>query len=221
MQLVPDVLPIGAPPFVAVRFILQDPVVHELVLRAIGADHPDPVHQLPDPFVGVDQQGRIRRRELHVIDPIGAVPQASDRPGVQIQGVELHRKPPGQALFHHLGLVRRLESILAACLAFALRARRGAGAAIFRFVALGVDSGGQRLVGIDGEDLAAPGQGADFPALSRVDLGGIELRDLSAPLRVINGRRLPADDHGPGGPGTTCRASPVARFSTEIPAGVV
>jgi len=65
--------------------ILHDPLVDELVLRAIGADGPDAVHLLPGALMAIHEKGGICRGKLEVIEPVVAVlDELGDGPRLQV-----------------------------------------------------------------------------------------------------------------------------------------
>ncbi len=69
LEVVPDRAPVPAPELVAGDLHVHRPLVLELHRRAVGADGPDAIDLVPRALVAVEQQARILRVELHVVEP--------------------------------------------------------------------------------------------------------------------------------------------------------
>ena len=201
LQVVEDFRAVPVEEFVPGDLHVHHALVHELVARPVGADGPDAVDLVPRPFVAVQQQRRIGRRKLHVIEPVGRVDQHLARARGDVDGEDVHRHVGGQTLRHavFLGggeahrLAVRADRVIAAVRARHLRPR------LQRHVLIGVGADQQRVVGVDRGDEAL-GDGGDLRRLAGGDVDG---EDVVGRLgRVVLVRRTRAGiDHGLRGAG--------------------
>src|SRR5437763_1878027 len=69
LQIVPADLAIAAEEFVPCDLTLHRALVDSLYGSRLGVDRPDPVHEMPRPFMTEHQQVRVAGRELDMIEP--------------------------------------------------------------------------------------------------------------------------------------------------------
>jgi hypothetical protein len=184
LQVIPDGFAVVAPELMAGDLHVDRPLVHEALLRPVGADRPDAIHLVPRALVAIKEQGRVGRRELQVVEPGVLV---ADRPrfaGLDVGEDERHRgrvgHPPREALLLAGGrlLLRRQREVELQLLAehpFALRQELPglrAGRAATR-VGRGDGADDDGLVGVDGE-VATADDPDDFSDGFRVHVCGLQ-----------------------------------------------
>src|SRR5258707_15746413 len=79
---------------------------------AVRADCPDAIHLVPRSLVAKQEKRRIGRRELYVVQPICAVVEGTELPGLDIDCIERHRNARGQPSLHHFALTGWVIAVL-------------------------------------------------------------------------------------------------------------
>src|SRR5215471_21431239 len=69
LQIEPDRFAVEAPPFMPGDLHVHRALMHQALLRAVGANGPDAIDLVPRAFVTIEQKIRIGRRELKMIEP--------------------------------------------------------------------------------------------------------------------------------------------------------
>src|SRR5437667_11930020 len=91
---------------------------------AIRADCPDAIHLVPGSFMAKHYQRGVGRRELHMVQPVGAAMDGVVLSRLDSDCIEGDRNVLGKASFHHLALARRIVVVIEWFLLWLWRGRR-------------------------------------------------------------------------------------------------
>ena len=200
VELVVDGLAVGAPPFVAGDFHFHLPAVHQLVLRAVGADGPDAVDEPPVAFVAIEEERWVGRGELEVVEPVGAMlEQRGQLAGAQIDREHCHRQLGREAAGNHLALVGRFAHVGGGHARGRLACRAVVGA-VGMGIALDEGAGAQSLVGVNGHDAGPAGKVDEVAVFPGVEIDAPHRGKLAVGggLGVVERGRVGGDDDGFG-----------------------
>ncbi len=213
LQIVPERFAVDAPEFVAGDFHGHRAFVDQLVLGAVGANGPDAVDFLPSAFVAIHEKGGVGGRKEQVVKPIGVVfKEGRHFPGLEIDGEERHWVSGGESPGHHFAFVGGLDERAG----HALGVDAG-GTVVGGLWVFDKGSGGEGLVGVDGDNVGAIRDGGEFLYFAGIDVGGVE--GVLADFGEEDGLSFLPTTTAWTLPPTARRVLKVARSSTWMPSG--